>query len=140
MNKRDFRYFQIAKENANLSDFSDINLGCVAVYKGKIVATGFNSEKTHPIQMQYNERYRNINHQIWRKHSLHAEIMCLNRLDGIIDASEFHKVKLYIYRKRKDRPYGLSRPCPACMKRIKELGIKNIFYTSNDGFVHEILS
>lgn len=28
-------------------------------------------------------------------------------------------------------------PCPSCMAAIKDLGIKDIFYTSNDGYVHE---
>ena len=65
---------------------------------------------------------------------LHAEMDCLNRLDPTIDMS---KVKLYIYRKRYDIPHGISRPCPACMQRIKDLGIKDIYYTSDDGFVHE---
>ena len=140
MNKRDLKYFKLAEENANLSDFVRVNLGCVAVYKGKVITMGHNSEKTHPIQMHYNQEFRNLNNEIWEKHSLHAEMMCLNKLENVIDFSEFNKVKLYIYRKTKSRPFGMSRPCPACMQRIKDLGIKNIFYTTNDGFVHEIIS
>ena len=49
----------------------------------------------------------------------------------------FSKVKLYIYRIRKDQPFGLSRPCPSCMAAIKDLGIKDIYYTTNDGYVYE---
>lgn len=49
----------------------------------------------------------------------------------------FSKVKLYIYRSRKDQEYGLSRPCPSCMAAIKDLGIKHIYYTTNDGFAYE---
>lgn len=46
-------------------------------------------------------------------------------------------MKLYIYRIRKDQPFGLFRPCPSCIAAIKDLGIKDIHYTSNDEYVHE---
>jgi len=66
---------------------------------------------------------------------LHAEINCLNSIKHL--DINFSKVKLYIYRIRKDQPYGLSRPCPSCVAAIKDLGIRDIYYTSNDGFVYE---
>lgn len=34
----------------------------------------------------------------------------------------------------------MSRPCPNCMAAIKDLGIKHIYYTTNDGFVYENLT
>ena len=48
-------------------------------------------------------------------------------------------MKLYIYRIRKDQPYGMARPCPSCMAAIKDIGIKDIYYTTNDGFSYEYL-
>lgn len=66
---------------------------------------------------------------------LHAEINCINSIRNL--DINFSKVKLYIYRIRKDRPFGLSRPCPSCMAAIKDLGIKDIYYTTNDGYIHE---
>lgn len=38
---------------------------------------------------------------------------------------------------RKNQPYGMSRPCPSCMAAIKDLGIRNIYYTTNDGYIYE---
>ncbi len=32
---------------------------------------------------------------------------------------------------------GMARPCPACMAAIKELGIKNIYYTTDNGYAYE---
>lgn len=66
---------------------------------------------------------------------LHAEINCLNSI-RYLDIN-FSKVKLYIYRIRNDQPFGLSRPCPSCMAAIKDLGIKDLYYTTNDGYAHE---
>ena len=68
---------------------------------------------------------------------LHAEINCISQLKHL--DINFSKVKLYIYRIRKDRPYGIARPCPSCMAAIKDLGIRSIYYTTNDGFAYERL-
>ena len=53
--------------------------------------------------------------------------------------SNFAKVKLYIYRKCHDRPFGIARPCPSCMAAIKDFGIRDIYYTTNDGYAYEKL-
>ena len=129
--KSDMDYFKKASKVAEISDFDKINIGCIAVYQGTIIGVGFNTNKTHPIQKKYN-RYRNGEDFIPK---LHAEINCLNSIRHL--DINFTKVKLYIYRKRKTAKYGMCRPCPSCMAAIKDLGIKNIYYTTNDGYVYE---
>ena len=126
-------YFKKASKIAEVSDFDKINIGCIAVYQGTIIGVGFNTNKTHPIQKKYN-RYRNGEDFIPK---LHAEINCLNSIRHL--DINFTKVKLYIYRKRKTAKYGMCRPCPSCMAAIKDLGIKNIYYTTNDGYSYERL-
>ena len=66
---------------------------------------------------------------------LHAEINCINSIRNF--DINFSKMKLYIYRIRNDQPFGLSRPCPSCMAAIKDLDIKDIYYSTNDGYAHE---
>ena len=66
---------------------------------------------------------------------LHAEISCLNSIRHL--DINFSKVKLYIYRIRNDRPTGMSRPCPSCLVAIKDMVIKHIYYTTDDGFAYE---
>ena len=34
----------------------------------------------------------------------------------------------------------MARPCPACMAAIKDFGIKNIYYTTDDGMAYENVS
>lgn len=137
LSKQDYQYFKKAREIAQKSDFDKTHVGCIAVYQGKIIATGHNSNKTHPIQKYYN-RYRNnkLPYEYFVP-KLHAEIDCLNSIKSM--DINFPKVKLYIYRSRKDQEFGMSRPCPSCMAAIKKLGIKHIYYTTNDGFVYENL-
>ena len=127
-------YFKKASKIAEISDFDKINIGCIAVYQGQVIGLGCNCNKTHPIQHYYN-RYRKQSDTMLPK--LHAEISCINQIKHL--NINFSKVKLYIYRIRKDQPFGLSRPCPSCMEAIKDLGIRDIYYTTNDGYSYERL-
>lgn len=128
----DHRYFDKARQVASVSDYYKTHIGCVAVYQGQLIGLGCNSNKTHPIQKSYN-KYRTRSEVMLPK--LHAEIACLNQIRHM--NINFSKVRLYVYRIRKDRPYGMARPCPSCMAAIKDLGIKDIYYTSDDGYVYE---
>ena len=130
----DYRYFDKARQIADISDYNRIHIGCVAVYQGQIIGLGCNTNKTHPIQKFYN-KYRTPSDYILPK--LHAEISCINQIKHL--DINFSKVKLYIYRIRKDQPFGLSRPCPSCMAAIKDLGIRDVYYTTNDGYSYERL-
>lgn len=131
----DYKYFKKARSIAEISDFYKIHVGCVAVYQGRVIGIGCNLNKTHPIQKYYNKYRRNTESLLPK---LHAEINCINQIRDMDIV--FSNVKLYVYRIRKDRPFGLSRPCPSCMAAIKDLGIKDIYYTTNNGYVHERLS
>ena len=134
MTKQDRKFFESARRNSLESDFyNNIHIGCVAVYKGKIISNGYNCNKTHPEQKVYNG-YRTLYDEANIKHSMHAEMMCLNKIN---ENFQRNKIKLYIYRTRKDIPHGMSRPCEACMQRIRNMGIKNIYYTTNEGYAHE---
>lgn len=134
LHNSDYRFFRKAKHVAEISDYRKVQVGCVAVYQGQIIAIGCNCNKTHPAQKYYN-KYRIESEELLPK--LHAEINCINQLKHL--DINFAKVKLYIYRLRKDRPYGMARPCPSCMAAIKDLGIRDIYYTTDDGYVFERL-
>ena len=130
----DYKYFNKARQVATISDYYKTHIGCVAIYQGQVIGVGFNCNKTHPKQKFYN-RYREQSEAMLPK--LHAEISCLNQIRNL--NINFSKVKLYIYRIRKDQPFGMARPCPSCMAAIKDLGIREIYYTTNDGYSYEKL-
>lgn len=130
----DYKFFDKARQAALISDFHKTHIGCVAVYQGNVIGIGCNCNKTHPMQKKYN-KYRKQSDFMLPK--LHAEISCINSTQHL--DINFSKVKIYIYRIRKDQPYGLAHPCPSCMAAIRDLGIRDIYYTSNDGYVHERL-
>ena len=129
--KNDYKFFAKAKQMAKISDFNKVHIGCVAVYSGQVIGVGCNTNKTHTYQAKYNK----LRDDIWTEHKVHAEIACLNQIKHM--DIKWSKVKLYIFRTRKDKPFGMSRPCPACMGAIKDIGIKNIYYTTDAGYVYE---
>lgn len=134
MTKSNYRYFEKARQAAMISDYRKTHVGCVAIYQGRIIGIGCNCNKTHPTQKIYN-KYRKPSEIMLPK--LYAEISCLNSIKHM--NVNFSRVKLYIYRIRVDQPFGMARPCPSCMAAIKDIGIRDIYYTTNDGYVYERL-
>ena len=130
----DYRYFDKARKVANISDYNRTHIGFVAVYQGQVIGLWCNTNKTHPTQKYYN-KYRKPSDSMLPK--LHAEISCINQIKHL--NINFSKVKLYIYRIRKDQPFGMARPCPSCMAAIRDLGIRDIYYTTNEGYSYERL-
>lgn len=137
--KRNLKFFKKAKSMTELSDFNHVHLGCVMVFKNKIISTGYNTYKTHPIQKKYQcDREFSVKGNVSHLHAKHAEIDCLVSVKR--EDIDWSKVEVYIYRAMKIRPFGMARPCKACMKALQEKGIKHIYYTSDNGLVYENIS
>jgi tRNA(Arg) A34 adenosine deaminase TadA len=97
-------------------------VGCVITDKrGKIIASGVNSRKTHPLQKEMAEKVG-----LPEKVFLHAEIAALVRC-----RDEPHTV--YVGRITHDGESAVSRPCPICMMSIVESGAKRIVFMNEDG-------
>lgn len=120
---------------AEMSGFRRAPVGCVVASKSRVLAAGFNTYKTHPLQLKYN-RYREFNDLSGETPAaLHAEIAALSQI--VDEDIDWGKLDIYVYRLRRDQPYGLAAPCPACMQLIKDLGIRSVWYTGNDGIYHK---
>ena len=135
------RGFKLAK---NASTFSDckIKIGAVLMYKNKVVSVGYNTTKSNPIQKAYNV-YRNANGREYdverQNNGLHAEIMALQHAKRSFKG-DLSKCSIFVYSEKKDgckRLTRLTKPCNACSKRLEELGIRNIYYTTNNGWQYE---
>lgn len=136
MTHKNIKYFNYARNMAMMSDYNRVHIGCVAVMNNKILSTGFNTTKSHPLQAHYNQ-FRDFHGAEMHNYTLHAEMSCLIPLWSSNLA--WNKIKLYIYRIKCGTGKGLSRPCNGCMAAIKDLGIKEIYYTTDTGYVKEII-
>ena len=134
LSRRHKAYFDAACAVSQLSDFPRVKIGSIAVYKHRIVSSGCNQTKTHPLQKRMNKHRFSDD----TNHTLHAEIACLNQLIGRNDI-DFKDVSLYIGRTLADGSLGDCRPCESCMALIRELGIRHLYYTNENSYVYEEL-
>ena len=112
----------IAMAGSGVGTRGNYRLGAILVYKNNIVSVGMNSYKTHPILQK---------RTAWP--FLHAEQHAIVRAG--VDNCE--GLDLYVARVLKNNNLAMSRPCGICDKLIKEVGIKNIYYS--DGGKHKFL-
>lgn len=128
-------YLKLAKNACYYSDYTKVRMGAVLIYKNKVISVGWNSKKTSPIQKKYN-KFRGYDVDAsGTENTIHAEVSCLGRAKDI--DIEWSRANLFIYRIKKDESSGLARPCNACMALIKSMEIKNIYYSTNNGWVYE---
>ena len=133
------RYFKFARQASMQATYTGSHrfspmIGAIAEYKGSIVATAWNTNKTSPLQARYNIYRFNAD----TPDKAHAEVSLIHKLRWKFgDSIDWARVHIYLYREYKDGNLALSRPCQACLMMLKELGIKKIMYTTEDGFVEE---
>lgn len=141
LKKKDYRYFDFARQEAEKANYKNISVGCVLVYKNHIIGSGHNSTKTCP-QQKIANRKRHFNKTGKRpvSHSMHAEIAALRTVPYTVDKTiNWREVKVYIYRISPGQSLGigLARSCPGCMSELKKKGVQHFFYTTSDGFAYE---
>lgn len=135
MTRKQKSFFDAAKAVSESSEFPKVHIGCVVTEGNhRIISSGCNSTKTHPLQKQLNrERF-----EVDSVHSLHAEVSAL--LPLMKEDIDFSKVEVYTHRNYANGKIAMARPCPSCMKLIKDLGIKKIHYTTADGYACEYVN
>ena len=106
----------IAMAGNGVGTRGNFRLGAVLVHRNSIVSIGMNSYKTHPLMAARTS---------WP--FLHAE------QNAIIRAGMDHceGLDLYIARVLKNNDLALSKPCKVCIKLIEDVGIRNIYYSTN---------
>lgn len=125
-------YFRAAKAVAELSDYPIHKLGCVVVKGHRVISSGHNHKhKCNPLQAKLDtEKYK-----VACPGRLHAEIMAL--LPLIRAKVDLRGCSIYVYREHKNGTLAMARPCSSCQKIIKELGIKKVFYSIENGYAVE---
>lgn len=68
--------------------------------------------------------------------SLHAEQAAILQL--LKDISKLKGASLLVTRLKSKGFLGLAKPCEMCMDLIKQVGIKEVFYTTNEGMLERI--
>lgn len=130
---RDHKLFDVAKSVARTSRHPKAHVGAVLVSGKDVVSVGVNGKKSHPLQQKFNNiRFKDDSAA---QHLMHAEIEAL--VKGRAHHREIEDAAIYVYRVMKDGSIGMARPCVGCMAALKEYGIREVFYTTDQGLAYE---
>ena len=119
LSKKDKAFLSVARYFATKSNARNTH-GAVVVKGGRVVGTGYNRNRNHPMIVSPEHIKTNC--------SVHAEE------SAIRDAGyDVKNAVIYVARVNKHGEDRDSKPCPRCLTLINESGIKRIIYTTQAG-------
>ena len=129
MNKTRQKHIARALLASAESDYKRVNIGAVVAFGKKVVSTGWNGHKSHPMQ----ELYNRLSGRLAPRNACHAEMA------AIVKAGQRDLSGATIYVGRYDMlgRLAMCRPCRACRLAMERRGIKDVVYTSRQGVMHE---
>lgn len=89
--------------------------------RNRLIAVGYNSRKSHPIQSKYKSRNERI--------FLHAELSAIHSVIRTRGVSYLQHCTLVVIRLDAEGNEANSRPCIGCLRAIKEFGLKDFYHT-----------
>ena len=124
LSKRISRYFDLAKNVAFNSGYGKLRHGAVLVRGGSIINTCFNKDKF----CSFGTKFRNPD----RGHAtIHAELGCILGLSRTVTTG----ADVFVCRINKKGDLRNSKPCAMCHQVMKHVGVKRVYYTTNEGSV-----
>ena len=130
---RDYRYFEVARAVSKTSEFKRVKIGAVVVLDKSIIAVSSNIKKSHPLQKKYNEKRFGPSFEDNCHHFQHAEFAAIAK----VMHRDLSRAKIYVFREDKYKKFAICRPCIACTELIRHVGIKDVYYTTPNGYVYE---
>ncbi len=117
----------MAERAAKKSDHT-FRIGASIVRNRKVISSGCN-KVGHKSQSPFSR---------WAT-SIHAEEAAIYNLIKQGLSEKLKGAKLYVVRLASDDSFALALPCPHCMRLIKAVGIKEIFYSTKEGVLRYVL-
>lgn len=126
---REMRYFKQARKESLKSTHAKAHIGAVIVIGNYVVSRGFNKKKTHPMQARLDRE----NNYHCPNGKLHAEVSALLN-SGKHDLTN---AEIYIFREDKQGIMANCKPCVSCTEALRVAGIREVFYTTKQGYAFE---
>lgn len=105
-------------------------IGAAVAFGNRVISTGTCSTKTHPQNPKVKAETP--------KTQLCAEISAVLHALRVVSKDKIKKCSIYVARQRRDGTTGIARPCIFCQTFLRELGIKNVFYTTSTGCIEQM--
>lgn len=100
--------------------------------KNKVIAQGFNTNTTNPIHRTFS--FLTNNPEVIFGHAETSVIYQVLRKK--YTKEDFKSMDIYVYRDTK-YSLGLAKPCSICEACIKTFKFRNVYYTSENGYICE---
>ena len=118
------RCFSLARNVAANSPYGKIRHGAVLTKGGSIINASFNKDN----YTAFGSRVRSP----LRGHAtVHAELGCILGLPRDVTSG----ADLYVCRINRKGEFRFSKPCSMCHEALKHVGVKRVYYTTNDNTV-----
>ena len=124
MSNKTQRYLSVAKRIAQQGDCEKTSHGAVLVRGGNVINAAHNKWSYSSFGKRFRERDKGIS-------TLHAELAAVLNLDRSITQG----TDIYVFRVNRAGDFKMSKPCSMCETALKHVGIKRIYYTTNDGTI-----
>lgn len=128
LSKQEEKYIANASHYATLSPMANHH-GCIVVVNGQEVGRGYNNYRNY-------SRDKIISDCL----SCHAEISAVRNAIKMEhnkrkQEAMLKKMKLYVVRLNDRGQYMDSKPCHNCYCRLRDLGVRNVIYSTSDDFI-----
>lgn len=96
--------------------------GCVIFKGNRILSSGYN-------EIRYCNRIHS-KYRKWLESGIHAEQKAI-----LYGNYNYHRCSLLVVRLNHKNELVNSKPCPVCTKMIQDMGIKNVYYSDETGYI-----
>lgn len=129
MTKNQQRLLALALAASAESDYRRVRIGAVIAQGRRIVSVGWNSTRSEPMQLYYNQLAK----RLAPNHRCHAEIAAIKKAGR----NDLQGSTLYVGRWDRMGRLAMCRPCRACRLALERRGIRDVIYTTEAGIRHE---
>lgn len=124
VSKKTTRYLELARNMAHNSPYGKIRHGAVLVKGGSVINASFNKDNFSSFGSRFRAHHRG-------HATVHAELGCVLG----VSRSSTTGADLYVCRINRAGEFRYSKPCSMCHDVLAHVGVKRVYYTTNEGTV-----
>lgn len=119
---RSKRFFEFARKMAMMSEYGKFRHGAVLVKHGSVLSAGLNKDRP----CSFGDRFRP---RELGEATVHAELSAILN----VPRKQTENSDVYVVRIGAKDEVRYSRPCPMCQAAMQFVGVKRVYFSSDDG-------
>ena len=118
------RFFNLARNVAANSEYGKIRHGALLVKGGSVINVCYNKDNYSSFGCRFRSPHRG-------HATVHAELGCILGMPRDVTMG----ADVYVCRINKKSEFRNSKPCSMCHAALKHVGVKRVYYTTNNNTV-----